>query len=72
MRTAECWRWRYRNVETGQICRTMFQMSEEEARAMYGDAERVAGSMTLREVMEDAVERAQGERQSVHMSRVNR
>ena len=71
MRTAEYWRWRYRNLETGQICRTMFQMSEEEARAMYGDAERIAGSMTLRAVVEEAVERARDEKERVIKSRVN-
>jgi len=60
MRTAEYWRWRYRNLQTGQICRTTFQMSEEEARAMYGDVERIAGSMTLRQVVEDSHERVHG------------
>jgi len=63
MRNAEYWRWRYRSPETGQICRTMFQMSEAEAKALYGDAERVAGSMTLREVVEGSKDRAQGEEQ---------
>jgi len=38
----------------------MFQMPEEEARAMYGDVERIAGSMTLRQVVEDSHERVHG------------
>ena len=52
MRTVEYWRWRYRNVETGRICRTMFPCSVEEARALYPDAERIEGTMILREVDE--------------------
>ena len=54
LRNAEYWCWRYRNAETGQICRTRFLMSEEEAKAMYCDAERVAGTMTRREVEADS------------------
>ena len=34
MKTVEYWRWRYRNVETGRICRTMFPCSVEEARVI--------------------------------------
>ena len=54
MKRVEYWRWRYRDVETGRSCRTMFPMSEEEARAQYVDAERIEGSMTLREMPENA------------------
>ena len=50
MRTVEYWRWRYRNVETGRICRTMFPCSVEEAKRLYPDAERIEGTLILREV----------------------
>src|SRR4051812_18345104 len=43
MRTVEYWRWRYCNVETGQICRTMFPCSVEEAKRLYPGAERIEG-----------------------------
>ena len=55
MKTIEYWRWRYRDVRTGQICRTMFQLTAEEA-AAYPEAERIDGSMLLREVDDDDVE----------------
>ena len=45
----EYWRWRYRDPKTGRICRTLFQLSEEEA-AGLPQAERIEGSMLLREV----------------------
>jgi hypothetical protein len=53
MKTAEYWRWRYRNVETGQICRTIFPCSVEEAAKLYAHAERIEGTMILREVDDD-------------------
>lgn len=34
------WRWRYRDPQTGRICRTVFQFSEKEARALP-EAERI-------------------------------
>jgi hypothetical protein len=49
MKKVEYWRWRYRDPRTGDICRTMFQLTAEEA-ARYPEAERIAGSMLLREV----------------------
>lgn len=57
MKEVEYWRWRYRDVRTGQICRTMFQLTAEEA-ATYPEAERIAGSMLIRTVADDP----QGER----------
>ena len=48
----EYWRWRYRDPETGRICRTVFQLSEREA-AKLPEAERIEGSMLLREVDAD-------------------
>jgi len=49
MKTVEYWRWRYRDKGTGRICRTMFQLPAEEV-ADYPEAERIEGSMVLREV----------------------
>jgi hypothetical protein len=48
----EYWRWRYRDPETGRVCRTLFQLSEREA-AELPQAERIEGSMLLREVDAD-------------------
>ena len=48
----EYWRWRYRDPKTGRICRTLFHLSEREA-AELPRAERIEGSMLLREVDED-------------------
>ncbi len=48
----EYWRWRYRDPKTGRICRTLFQLSEREA-AELPQAERIEGSMLLREVDAD-------------------
>jgi hypothetical protein len=45
----EYWRWRYRDPETGRMCRTLFQFSEREA-AKLPEGERIEGSMSLREV----------------------
>ena len=45
----EYWRWRYRDPETGRICQTLFQLSEREA-AKLPQAQRIEGSMSLREV----------------------
>lgn len=56
MKLVEYWRWRYRNPATGRICRTMFQMTAQEAADLYPDPQRIEGSMTLREVDEDAVD----------------
>ena len=48
----EYWRWRYRDPKTGRICRTLFQLTEREA-AELQEAERIEGSMLLREVDDD-------------------
>ena len=48
MKTVEYWRWRYRNPDTGQICRTMSGCSVEEATKLYSGAERIEGTMVLR------------------------
>ena len=52
MKKVEYWRWRYRNPKTGQIDRTMFQMTAAEARR-YPEAERIDGTMLLRDVEDD-------------------
>lgn len=57
MKTIEYWRWRYRNVETGRICRTMFACSADEAAKLYPGAERTEGTMVLREVDDRLKER---------------
>ncbi len=48
----EYWRWRYRDSQTGRIFRTVFQLSEREAEELP-QAERIEGSMLLREADED-------------------
>ena len=48
----EYWRWRYRDSKTGRVCRTLFQLTEAEAQALP-EAERIPGSMLLREVEAD-------------------
>ena len=56
MKLVEYWRWRYRNPSTGRICRTMFQLTAQEAADLYPDPQRIEGSMVLREVDEEAVD----------------
>jgi hypothetical protein len=53
MKQVEYWRWRYRDPQTGRVCRTLFQLTVEEA-ARYPEAERIPGSMLLREVDDSA------------------
>ncbi len=48
----EYWRWRYRDPDTGRTYRTLFQLTEGEA-AKLPQAERIEGSMLLREVDAD-------------------
>ena len=48
----EYWRWSYRDPKTGRVCRTPFQLTEAEAQNLPG-AERIPGSMLLREVEAD-------------------
>ena len=50
MELAEHWRWCYRDAATGRVCRTSFQLTAEEAERRFHGAERIEGSMTLREV----------------------
>ena len=49
LKQVEYWRWRYRDVETGRICRTPVACTAEEARSRYPGAERIEGTMSLRE-----------------------
>ena len=53
MAQVEYWRWRYRDAKTGRTCRTAFQLTAEEA-AKYPDAERIPGTMLLREMDDEA------------------
>ena len=55
MKLVECWRWRFRDPVSGRVCRTMYPISEEEARK-YPQAERVPGTRILREVDVDFVD----------------
>ena len=48
MASIEYWRWRYRDPKTGRTCRTVFQLTADEA-AKYSDAERIPGTMLLRD-----------------------
>jgi hypothetical protein len=52
MKQVEYWRWRYRDRKTGRMCRTIFQLTAEEA-SRYPHAQRIDGTMSLREVDED-------------------
>lgn len=54
MKLVEYWRWRYRDAQTGRVYRTTFQLTAEEA-AKYPAAERIEGSMSLRETEDDFV-----------------
>ncbi len=49
MKTVECWRWRFRDIKSGRRCRTMYALSEEEARK-FPEAERIPGTLILHEV----------------------
>ena len=49
MKTVEYWRWYYRDKRTNRTCMTMFRLTAEEA-ADYPEAQRIEGSMVLREV----------------------
>jgi hypothetical protein len=55
----ELWRWRYRDRQTGQICRTPFQLSAAQA-AKLAEAERIPGSMRRVKVEDDFVDTAPG------------
>lgn len=49
MKLVEYWRWRFRDPKSGRMCRTMYALSEEEARK-FADAERIPGTLLMREV----------------------
>ena len=49
MKTVEYWRWRYRDPQLGCIRQTTVALTEEEG-ASYPEAERIEGSLTVREV----------------------
>lgn len=51
MKLVECWRWRFRDPASGRLCRTMYAISEEEARK-FPNAERLPGTLIMREVDE--------------------
>ena len=51
MKLIECWRWRFRDPASGRVCRTMYALSEEEARK-FPQAERLPGTLIMREVDE--------------------
>jgi hypothetical protein len=57
MKLMELWRWRYRDAQTGQICRTPFQMTAAQA-VQFAEAERIPGSMRLVRVEDDFVDTA--------------
>ena len=59
MKTVKCWRWHYRDPQLGCIRHTTAAMTEEEA-ASYPEAERIEGSLTLREVNDDSGENLDG------------
>jgi len=48
----ECWLWRYRDAASGLLCETERPLTEAEV-AGYAEAERIPGSMTLRQVDEE-------------------
>ena len=60
MKKIEHWRWRYRDTGTGRVCRTMLACSADEAARLYPDAERIEGTMVLREVDDDALDTTPG------------
>ena len=60
VKKVEYWRWRYHDLETGRTRPTVFQMREGEARAVYGEVERIEGSMTLRALPQEAFGAAGG------------
>ena len=57
MKTVEYWRWYYRDKRTNRTCMTMFQLTAEEV-ADYPEAERIEGTMVLREVDDSGWRRA--------------
>jgi len=56
MKLMELWRWRYRDMQTGQICRTPFQLTAAQAALQLAEAERIPGSMRMIRVEDDFVD----------------
>jgi hypothetical protein len=56
VRRLEFWRWRYRDLQTGTICRTSVALTEEEALAKYPDAQRIEGTRSVRYTGGDGVD----------------
>jgi hypothetical protein len=54
MKFVECWRWRFRDTKSGRVCRTMYALSEEEARK-FPSAEPIPGTLILREVDDESM-----------------
>ena len=50
MKLVEYWRWFYWDPETGRFERTETHLTSEEAEQRHPGAQRIAGSLTLREV----------------------
>jgi hypothetical protein len=46
----EYWRWRFRDPQTGRICRTTFALTEEEAASKYPGSEPIEGTRSVREI----------------------
>jgi hypothetical protein len=59
IKRVQCWRWRYRDAQLGCIRRTTALLTEEEA-AAYPEAERIDGTLSLREVDADLGENFAG------------
>ena len=53
MKTNEYWIWRYRDPTSGAVRRTKFPLSAAEVALLYPNAERIEGTMTLRELYDD-------------------
>jgi len=46
MKLVEYWRWRYRDPETGRMCRSGIHMTQEQA-GQYADATRIDGTLLM-------------------------
>lgn len=53
MKRVEYWIWRYRDPKTGYMRRTRFPLSASEAASLHPEAERIEGTMTLRELYDE-------------------
>jgi|KBSMisStaDraftv2_1062788.scaffolds.fasta_scaffold613781_3 hypothetical protein len=50
MTRVEHWRWRYRDPKTGEVCYSSCACTSEEAGWLYGEAERIEGTLVLIDV----------------------